>query len=265
MEFDSCNTIDKIEKVTNIVTESLGFPVTSDYSYGQVANSNRFKLIRVNRYGTLTKASNIICSDDGVSGDSFTFGEMENTSFAAISDGMGIGQKANDESAMAIELLEKMMGINVDREMALKTINSVIRTKSTDERFATLDIAFIDLFKGRLQLIKSGAVPTFIKRKDEIIMINSLSLPIGIFKDVDFNVYEENIQDGDIMVMMSDGVLESNKAIENPENWMKEIIMNMDSQNPQTIADRIIDIAKDYSEDNIKDDMTVVVTKIWKN
>lgn len=265
MEFDSLNTIDKIEKVTSIVTESLGFPVASDYSYGRVENSNRFKLIRVNRYATLTKPSNVICSEDGISGDTFTFGEMENTSFIAISDGMGIGKKANAESTMAIDLLEKMMEINADREMALKTINSVIRTKSTDERFATLDISFIDLFKGRLQVIKSGAVPTFIKRKDEIIMINSLSLPIGIFKDVDFNIYEENIQDGDIIVMMSDGVLESNEAIENPENWMKEIIKNIDCENPQTIADEIINIAKDCSEGSVKDDMTVVVTKVWKN
>lgn len=265
MEFDTNNTMDKMEKVIKIVTESLGYPVVGDYSYGSITNSNRFKLIRVNRYGTLTKASSVICSDDGISGDNFTFGEVENTSFVAISDGMGIGKKASAESTTAIELLEKMMDINADREMTLKTINSVIRTKSTNESFATLDISFVDLFKGRMQIIKSGAPPTFIKRKDNIIMINSLSLPIGILKDVDFNIYEENIQDGDIIIMMSDGVLECNEKIENPENWMKEIILSIDSQNPQTIADEIIDIARHGNGDAVKDDMTVVVTKVWKN
>mgnify|MGYP000875680450 CR=1 FL=1 len=265
IEFDTNNTMDKIEKVTKIVAESLGYPVVGDYSYGSITNSNKFKLIRVNRYGTLTKASNVICSEDGISGDNFTFGEVENTSFAAISDGMGIGKKASAESTTAIELLEKMMDINADREMTLKTINSVIRTKSTNEIFTTLDISFVDLFKGRMQIIKSGAPPTFIKRKDEIIMINSLSLPIGILKDVDFSIYEENIQDGDIIIMMSDGVLDCNEKIENPESWMKDIILNIDSQNPQTIADEIIDKAKGCSGEVVKDDMTVVVTKVWKN
>ncbi len=50
-------------------------------------------------------------------------------------------------------------------------------------------------------------------------MINSQSLPVGILKDVDFNVYEEYIEDGDIIIMMSDGVLEANKDVDNVETW----------------------------------------------
>lgn len=263
--FETSNTMYKAEKLIKIVSNALGYPVVGDYTYGSVSNSKRFKLIRSNRYGILTKASNLICSVDGVSGDSFTFGEIENTAFSAISDGMGIGEEASNQSITTIELLENMMEINTDREMALKTINSVIRSKSRDETFATLDISFVDLFTGRLQVIKTGAPPTFIKRKDKVIVIDSLSLPIGILKDVDFNIYEENIQDGDIIIMMSDGVLESNIKNEEPNIWMQDLIMRIDSQNPQIIADEIIAAAKRLSQNEIKDDMTVVVTKVWKN
>ena len=114
-------------------------------------------------------------------------------------------------------------------------------------------------------MIKTGAPATFVKKKDRVEIINTQSLPVGILKDVDFNIYEEYIEDGDIIIMMSDGVLEASRDIENTELWMKEIIMSIDSINPQVIANKVLERAKEASINNIRDDMTVLVTKVWKN
>lgn len=92
-----------------------------------------------------------------------------------------------------------------------------------------------------------------------------MSLPIGILKDVDFNIYEEDIEDGDLIIMMSDGVLECKRGIDNPESWMTNVITGLKSQSPQAIADEILSIAKLSSYNEINDDMTVLVTKVWKN
>src|SRR5690606_19607729 len=142
--------------------------------------------------------------------------------------------------------------------------NSVLRTKSTGEIFTTLDLGFIDLYTGKFQMIKTGAPATFIKKKDRVEVINSSSLPVGMLKEVDFNIYEEYIEDGDIIIMMSDGVLDSCEDVGNREKWMKDFIMNLDSINPQTIAKKILDKAKTNATSN-RDDMTVLVTKVWKN
>ena len=88
-------------------------------------------------------------------------------------------------------------------------------------------------------------------------------MPVGILKDVEFNVYEEYLEDGDIVIMMSDGVLEANKDISYVEIWMK-YNKNIESLNPTTIANEILNVAKLNSDDNPKDDMTILVTKIWK-
>ena len=161
-------------------------------------------------------------------------------------------------------MLEKFLEAKFDEELALKTINSILMLKSNDEMFTTFDISLLDLYSGNLQIIKTGAPATFIKKKDRVEMINSQSLPVGILKDVDFNVYEEYIEDGDIIIMMSDGVLEANKDVDNVEKWMKKIIEGIDSLNPKTISDTILDVAKKASNYKIKDDMTVLVTKVWK-
>ena len=125
-------------------------------------------------------------------------------------------------------------------------------------------MSLLDLCTGKLQIIKTGSPATFIKRKGEVKIINSQSLPVGILKDVEFNLYEEYLEDGDIVIMMSDGVLEANENTSNEEIWMKNIIKNIDSLNPTTIANEILNIAKLNSNENHKDDMTILITKIWK-
>ena len=254
------------QRITNIVSNTLGVPLTSDFNLSNIREERqRFKLIRNNRYSALTKMASMANSEDCISGDNYTFGEVENTYFSALSDGMGIGKKANIESSIAINLLEKFMEANVDKKVTLKTINSILRAKSNEEIFTTLDLSFIDLYTGKLQMIKTGAPATFVKKKDRVEIINTQSLPVGILKDVDFNIYEEYIEDGDIIIMMSDGVLEASRDIENTELWMKEIIMSIDSINPQVIANKVLERAKEASINNIRDDMTVLVTKVWKN
>lgn len=251
--------------MVKIVSESLGMPMKLEKNIDREKKEKHiFKLIKSNRYSALTEVASKANSKNNISGDSFTFGEGHNIHFAAISDGMGIGKKASKESNMAINLLEKFLEAKFDKELALKTINSILMLKSNDEMCTTLDISMIDLYSGKLQLIKTGAPATFIKKKDRVEVINSQSLPVGILEDVDFNIYEEYLEDGDIIIMMSDGVLEANAKVDNTERWMKDLIAGIGSLNPKIIAEEIIKVASELTADENRDDMTVLVTKVWK-
>ncbi|WP_132996062.1 stage II sporulation protein E [Sporanaerobacter acetigenes] len=255
-----------LENVRNIVSEVVGIPLKGDFTVDtmKAREVNRYKLIKANRYGAITRIAKNSESFNVVSGDSYTFGEEGNNYFAALSDGMGIGRRANFESTIAISLLEKFLEAGFDKEIALKTINSILMLKSEEEIFTTLDISTIDLYSGKLQTIKTGAAPTFIKKKDRVLVIDSNSLPVGMLKDVDLEIYEEYLDDGDFIIMMSDGVLESNEDANNKEKWIIDIIANIDSFNPQTVANMLMKEAKKACHDEIKDDMTVLVTKVWK-
>lgn len=252
--------------IKNIVSRILGMDFSLDYSMANInKDSISFKLTKTNRFNTFTGIAYESNSESQVSGDNYTFGEIGNLCFMAISDGMGIGRKARDKSSVAIELIEKLMEINMDKNTIIKTINSIIRNKSKEEVFTTLDLGFIDLYTGTLQIMKNGSPPTFIKRKDEVRLINSKSLPIGILENVDFHIYEEGLEDGDIIIMMSDGILESNRLVENQELWLQDYISRINSQNPQVIVNEILRLAKLANEGRERDDMTIVATKIWRN
>ncbi|WP_416197258.1 MAG: stage II sporulation protein E [Sporanaerobacter sp.] len=255
-----------LENVRDMVSEVVGIPLKGDFTFDtmKAREVNRYKLIKANRYGAMTRIAKNSESFNTVSGDSYTFGEEGSNYFAALSDGMGIGRRANFESTIAISLLEKFLEAGFDKEIALKTINSILMLKSEEEIFTTLDISTIDLYSGKLQTIKTGAAPTFIKKKDRVLVINSNSLPVGMLKDIDLEIYEEYLDDGDFIIMMSDGVLESNEDVSNKEKWMMDTIANIDSFNPQTVANMLMKEAKKACHDEIKDDMTVLVTKVWK-
>ena len=262
---NTINNTSEIDKIKGIISEALGFNISVDYILGNKVSSKIIRFRKENRFAALTDVATLANSENKVSGDSFSFGEQGNMNFTAICDGMGIGKKANRESGIAIQLLEKLMEINMDKSMIIRTINSFLRAKSNDEIFTTLDLGFIDLYTGKLQIIKNGSPSTFIKRKDKVDVISSKSLPIGILEDVDSNIYEEYLEDGDILIMMSDGVLDCNRSEENSEEWMKRVIMGINSQNPKRITEEILNIAKFVSNNQPKDDMTIVATKIWRS
>ncbi|WP_352418155.1 stage II sporulation protein E [Proteiniborus sp.] len=267
LEIKSYNGEDIISKATKVVSEIVGIELTNDKYCSSTKYEDKrikFKLIKANRFGAITKVSRIDKGFNSVSGDNYTFGEKSNNYFAVISDGMGVGHKASQESDITISLLEKFLEAGFDKELALKTINSVLVLKSSDEMLATIDMSIVDMYRGKTQFVKVGSAPTFIKRKDSVQIINSHSLPVGILRDVDIQVYEDNVDDGDYIIMVSDGILDSNYDEENKEKWLANIIQSIENVNPQTIADKIMDAALEACGGTANDDMTVLVTKIWK-
>ena len=101
------------------------------------------------------------------------------------------------------------------------------------------------------------------KRDDSVEIIGSSSLPVGILNNVDIDTTKKKLKNGDIIVMVTDGVLDSKKEIIEKEIWLSKVINSINNKNPQYIADYILEIAKNNSKDKIQDDMTVLVARIW--
>jgi stage II sporulation protein E len=200
-----------------------------------------------------------------ISGDNYSFIELKDSRFMlALSDGMGTGYKASVESGTTIRLLEKFLYAGFDKDLAVKSINSLLLMKSNEETYATIDLSVINQYNGEVEFVKVGAVSTFIKYEDHVDVIKVGSLPVGILKNVEMEFVRKKLQDGDFVIMVSDGILDSNQSEINKERWLAEVINNINTRNPQKIADEILNTCLDANGGVACDDMTIMVAKIWE-
>ncbi|MDQ8737480.1 stage II sporulation protein E [Paenibacillus sp. LHD-38] len=203
---------------------------------------------------------------DLLSGDSFSMVELGNGKFAvAISDGMGNGERARQESSAALSILQQLLQSGMDEKLAVKSVNSVLLLRSSDEVFATVDLAIVDLYTAQTTFMKIGSTPSFIKRGNEVIPITANNLPIGILQDIDVDFVSMQMQSGDTLVMMSDGIYDAPGLAVNKELWMKRIINELETDNPQEMADALLEKVVRHHNGEIVDDMTVLVARIDKH
>ena len=71
-----------------------------------------------------------------------------------------------------------------------------------------------------------------------------------------------DISDGDILVMCSDGIIDSSN--DDNRDWISDFLKNISTNNVQKIADLILAEAIDNNYGIAQDDMTVIVSKILK-
>lgn len=203
---------------------------------------------------------------DLLSGDSFSTVELGNGKFAvAISDGMGNGERAQLESSTALTILEQLLQSGMDERLAIKSVNSVLMLRSADEVFATVDMALIDMHTAKTTFMKIGSTPSYIKRGREVIPITASNLPIGILQEIEVDLVSVQLQPGDTLIMMTDGIFDAPGYAVNKDLYMKRIIQEMASDDPQEIADCLLETVVRSSQGEIRDDMTVVVAKIEKH
>jgi len=201
-----------------------------------------------------------------VSGDSYSTIELGPGKYAiAISDGMGNGERAHIESKETLMLLQRILQSGIEETVAIKSVNSILSLRTTDEIFSTLDLAMIDLKNASTKFLKIGSTPSFIKRGNKVTKIQASNLPIGILQEFEVEVVSEQLKAGDLLIMMSDGVFEGPKNVENYDIWMKRKISELQTDDPQEIADLILEEVIRSRSESIDDDMTVTVAKIKHN
>lgn len=81
---------------------------------------------------------------------------------------------------------------------------------------------------------------------------------------MDLVVYDYDLQPDDLIVMCTDGVIESNTEYISKELWIKYLLEDMQTTDAQKIADIILSEAIDNNYGKQKDDMTVIVAKIGR-
>ncbi len=195
-----------------------------------------------------------------VSGDTHSVMRVgEDKIMMALCDGMGSGSSAEKVSSLALGLVENFYKAGFESLIILSNVNKLISMKG-EENFSALDICVFDLRQNICDLVKLGSPMGFLKRKDETIIIDAGSLPLGILDDVRPCFKSYALCDEDMVILITDGVLDAFGDFESLNNFIAESKI----LNPQVLAEKIIEEALVKCHNCAPDDMTILIGKVWR-
>lgn len=228
-------------------------------------NSTEITFVENSRYTAAFGVARAVQDHEVISGDSFSFQTLDSGKcILCISDGMGSGSLACKESEMVIDLIEKFMEAGFLPGIALRMMNSAMVTHADRDMFSTVDLVTVDLDTGLAEFYKVGASASFIRHGDEITCVEEGSLPVGVFTHQDPVLMTDRLQEGDWVVMVTDGVLDHLNTAD-PKAAVAEIIRGIRTQNPTQFAREILEQVQMFTDGYVRDDMTVLAAGFWKN
>ncbi len=215
-------------------------------------------------YKALTGLARATKSGETVSGDNFSFMELRTGELIMmLSDGMGSGTRACRDSQNLVDVLESLVEAGFRKESAIRLINTLFVMSYAGKTFTTLDMTAIDLYSGSCEIVKNGAAATFIKKKDGVKTIFSSTLPVGVEMNADPETVIQDLEEGDFIVMVSDGVVDAFPGDEK-EFYVENILENLQTNNPSEMARKVLMEALARNARQPFDDMSVLVAGIWK-
>lgn len=200
-------------------------------------------------------------SKNGVlkNGDAHSLIKIDNGKYIlTLCDGIGSGEKAQKISNLSITLIENFYKAGFENDTILNSINKLL-SLNNEENFSSVDLCVMDFHNNLLDFVKLGATYGFLKKSTGTEIIESSGLPIGVLEEMKPHITQKLIDPFDTIVLVSDGISEAF----NNKHDLQDYINALSSTNPQTIADDIMDRAKDLNNGIIKDDMTVLAARIF--
>ena len=212
------------------------------------------------KYDAVFGVSSIRKDGSKTSGDTHSATRIRGDKFLiALSDGMGSGEHAQKVSSTSLSLIESFYKAGLSSPFILSTVNKLLAT-STEDTFTALDIAVVDLKNCSADFIKLGAPYGFIISDNSVRIVEGSSLPLGILDDLSPSVVKTDLNDGDILLMVTDGVSDAFGSSADILEFLRTLAL----KNPQTLADETLKKALEKTGGKRFDDMTVLAVRIFE-
>lgn len=246
---------DTVDEIREICEEETGF-LFSNPCFEEVNRVGTLRLLPRPRFRAQAVSAVLSYREGEVSGDAVSWFESNRDDwYALLSDGMGNGRRAARASRLSCTFLEQMLSAGCSVPHTAEMLHHLLRGRS-DESSATLDLFTLDCMRGQTSFLKCGAVPSYVKRGDSLFRIRAKTPPIGILKDYAGEAISFDIQNGDIVVLLSDGVTPEGEELP----WLLQALHDELQGDLQRAANRILSLAAQKS--GTEDDRSIVIIKI---
>ena len=250
------------EAIENICGTPLADPVfeiSKDSTVMMLCARDRFTVAHAT--GVIPAPDEAAADPEAPSGDALScFAGKSSYFYGILTDGMGSGRQAAFSAEICTVFLEKMLYAGNSPEISLRMLNNYLRSHSDApeaECSVGVDMVRIDLLTGTASFIKSGAVPSFVIRGKQLLKIKAHTPPIGIMHAVQAQIIPFELCQGDVIVMVSDGVTAGNEDCP----WLISLLSGNPLSDPAVLKETILLHARDSGS---RDDMSCAVMRIDK-
>ena len=224
-----------------------------------------FLFVEAPGYVAFTGFARVVRNREEISGDNYSILQSEKGQVTLLlSDGTGSGERASQGSSFVLDLMEKLLETGYRPETALKMVNATAVTKGEEIGHPTMDACRLDLNRGDCVFCKAGGAVSFRKRGEKVDEIAGGQLPLGIFQDLEPQKQYCRLEEGDSVILLTDGVLEAFRE-KGYEEAVRNFLSGMEEESPREMAEKLMQMAIFASEGNVRDDMTILVATLWKN
>jgi len=182
-----------------------------------------------------------------------------------IGDVSGKGMAAALLMANLQASLRSQSSLAVDQpEALLRSVNSLFYDNTSDSAYASLLFADYDDATRRLRYANCGHLAGLLLRRDgNVERLESTSTLLGLFKEWDCSMREQELFPGDVLALYTDGVTEASndRGEEFGERLLIEALRQHRELSCQALLAAIVDGVRRFASLEQHDDITAIVAK----
>ena len=201
-----------------------------------------------------------------IGGDYFDILRIDEDRLAVvIADVSGHGLPTGLRMAMVKAALVILVEEEKPPDQILTRLSDLIRSSRERRYFVTATIAVVDFRRGVIELTNAGHPPTYLLRRGKVREIVLPGPPLGTLGS-DYGQYRIDLEDGDIAVWLSDGLIEASDASHEPFGYERLArSLEGDATSPAEARDRLLAAVAEHTGGYPADDDRTLVAMLYRS
>jgi serine phosphatase RsbU (regulator of sigma subunit) len=204
-----------------------------------------------------------------IGGDYYDVFNLDKTRLAvAIGDVSGHGLSTGLVMAMVKAAITTLVEEGADETSLFHRLNDLVYRSTERRAFMTLAFTIFDLERGRIRHTNAGHLYPYLLRADVApIAIEVPSLPLGVRSEIRTHTAEIDLQEGDTVVYLSDGIVEAQDEHGDPFGFdkLESLLGAATDRSPSVVRDAILDAVGRHSGTRPADDDRTVMVLRFEN
>jgi serine phosphatase RsbU (regulator of sigma subunit) len=201
-----------------------------------------------------------------IGGDYYDVFNLDKTHLAvAIGDVSGHGLSTGIVMAMVKAAITTLVEENADEVSLFKRLNDLVHRSTERRAFMTLAFTIFDLERSTIRHTNAGHLyPYLLRRGQRPTSIEVPSLPLGVRAEIRTRTVEVNLEEGDTIVYLSDGIIEAQNENGDPLGFeqLEALLSAASDTSPNAVRDAILQaVAKHCGTRPADDDRTVMILR----